>query len=101
MNGDGDPDWLNLRTGDHLHMVELIAVHDDRRGARRTAGCEVVMAHGRDADGAVDVGDIDHIDIHVSSLHVNDPSLSDVGDVDLVDVAGAGVIPGVVRLART
>ena len=97
-----------LRTVQHLHMVELTHIHCHGGLASRAPGGKVVLAHCSGAGGAIDVcnvGDIRDVgdvhDIHVGLFDVYAAALAHVGDVDLVDITGAGVVPGPVRLTRT
>jgi len=95
------PVRLGFRALDHLHVVKLVSL-DPHSSLMHWASCgKVRIAHSRDGDGAVDVGDVDDVDIHIRGLHVNAPAFGKVGDVDLIDVAGTRVVPGMVRFART
>ena len=96
---------LRLGAIQNTHVVELVGVYSDSCLLCGTTGGKILMAHGRDAGGAVDVGDVGDIgyvdDVHIGVLDVNAAALLHVGDVDPVNVAGTGVIPGAVALAGT
>lgn len=102
------PGRCNFRTGEHLDVLHLAGIDLDGSLRCRSAGSHVLPAHRRYSIRLVDVGNVINIGdvvyghvVHVVILHVDGATLLNIGDVDLVDVAGAGPIPGMVSLART
>ena len=61
----------NINMIHHLHMVKDMNIHRHRCLMSRAPRRKVLLAHRGNANGAVDVGDVDHIDVHIGVLHMN------------------------------
>jgi hypothetical protein len=98
---DGLPCWCHVRSCQWLHVLHLASIHVNLPVVCGATGLKVFLPHGANASGLVyisNVRDIDHI--HVGVLYVYPVAFANVGDVHLVDVTGAGVIPRPVSLTR-